>query len=191
MQLLTRRATSISLSGYVGRRWYDRLKKFATVFYGWLLWAKLNSLYAPAQTGAKGNAVLGAGREIFAPLDFDTTHPVVRQAMDVYTKLSGSVRAAGAQLLVVYIPLSYAIHERTRSAGAISVYGISPSRWFSMLHLSVISINLRSPVLISPNICRSPQKWGRGSTFGWTFTGQLLATPRRHGPSPTTSRVRP
>jgi hypothetical protein len=75
-----------------------------------VLWSKLYSQDAPAQTG-EGNAVLGAGREIFVPPEFDTAHPVVRQAMLVYTELAGSVRAAGARLLVVYVPLSYAIHR--------------------------------------------------------------------------------
>jgi len=101
----------VSLGGYVAPRWYDNFKELATVFYGWVVWAKLNAQYAPAHTGVKGNPVLGAGREIFAPPDFDTTYSSVRQSMDVYTKLSGSVRAAGARLLVVYIPLSYAVHR--------------------------------------------------------------------------------
>ena len=101
----------VSLGGSVGRRWHDSFKKFATVFYGWMLWAELNSPNPPTQTGAKGNTVLGAGREIFAPPDFDPTQPVVQEAMDVYTRLSGSVHAAGARLLVVYVPLSYAVHR--------------------------------------------------------------------------------
>jgi len=100
----------VSLSGYVGPRRYDSLKKFATVFYGWLLWSKLHSLYAPAHTG-EGDAVLGAGREILVPPEFDPAHPVIRQAMHVYAELSGSVQAAGARLLVVYVPLSYLIHR--------------------------------------------------------------------------------
>jgi SGNH hydrolase-like domain, acetyltransferase AlgX len=54
---------------------------------------------------------LGAGREIFAPPDFDVRHPQVREAMHVYTKLAGNVRAVGARLLIVYFPLSYAIHR--------------------------------------------------------------------------------
>jgi acetyltransferase AlgX (SGNH hydrolase-like protein) len=100
----------VSISGYVAPRWYDSLKKLATVFYGWVLWSKLHSQDAPARTG-EGNAVLGAGRGIFVPPEFDTAHPAVRQAMLVYTELAGSVRAAGARLLVVYVPLSYAIHR--------------------------------------------------------------------------------
>jgi hypothetical protein len=107
--------------GYVGPGWYESFKKLATVFYGWVLWTKLNSQYEPAQTG-DGNAVLGAGREILVPPEFDPAHTLVHQAMHLYTKLSGSVRAAGAQLLVVYIPLSYAIHRedeaRWRHLGA-------------------------------------------------------------------------
>ena len=35
--------------------------------------------------------------------------------MHVYSNLSGIVRAAGARLLVVYVPLSYAIHREDES----------------------------------------------------------------------------
>jgi hypothetical protein len=53
------------------RRWRERFKKLATVFYAWVLWTKLNSAWA--QPGEGAGAVLGAGREMPAPADFDPT----------------------------------------------------------------------------------------------------------------------
>jgi hypothetical protein len=91
--------------------WRETLKKFATVFYGWILWTSLNS-GSPARSGEQS---LGAGREITAPIGFEPTNPEVREAMLFYNKLASIVRRAGARLLVVYVPLSYAIHQEDES----------------------------------------------------------------------------
>jgi hypothetical protein len=92
--------------------WRERFKKLATVFYGWMLWTTLNS-GSPVSSG--GSAVLGTGREIAAPINFEPTHPEVRKAMQFYNKVANIVRQAGARLLVVYVPLSYAIHREDES----------------------------------------------------------------------------
>lgn len=105
----------VSLNADAGWRWREKFKKFATVFYGWLLWTKLNTIHSLAQPGEKGDAVLGAGRDMAAWTDFDPTRPEVREAMHVYSNLAGTVRAAGVRLLVVYVPLSYAIHREDES----------------------------------------------------------------------------
>jgi hypothetical protein len=105
----------VSLNGEASRRWRERFKKLATVFYGWMLWAKLNTAHSLAKPDAKGGAVLGAGRDLPASTIFDPTHPEVREAMHVYGNLAGVVRAAGARLLVVFVPLSYAIHREDES----------------------------------------------------------------------------
>ena len=104
----------VSLNANAVWRWRERFKKLATVFYGWVLWTRLNT-DSPARPGERGGAVLGAGREMAAPTDFDPTHPEVREAMHVYNKLAGIVRETGARLLVVYFPLSYAIHREDES----------------------------------------------------------------------------
>jgi hypothetical protein len=105
-------------------RWRERVKKLATFFYGWVLWTKLTTEW-PGQTAQEKGAVLGAGREMDAPTDFEPTHQEVREAMAVYGKLARVVRAAGARLLVVYVPLSYAIHggdeSRWRHLGVVDV----------------------------------------------------------------------
>jgi hypothetical protein len=89
-------------------------KKVATVFYGWLLWTKVNEAYLP-HSSEPGDVVLGTGREMVASRDFDPKRSEVREAMRVYSKLAGAVRAAGARLLVVYVPLSYAIQKEDES----------------------------------------------------------------------------
>jgi hypothetical protein len=101
----------VSLNADTRQHWREMFKSLATVFYGWMLWTKLNSPRSRAQLGERGGPVLGAGREISAPTDFDPTQPEVREAMYVYNKLAGVTRAAGVRLLVVYVPLSYAIHR--------------------------------------------------------------------------------
>ena len=76
----------------------------------------LDSIRSPAQPEERGNAVLGAGREMFARrAPFDPTNQDVRESMQVYNKLVGATRAAGARLLVVFFPLSYAIHREDES----------------------------------------------------------------------------
>jgi len=107
------------------RRWRERLKKLATVFYGWLLWTKFNSPGPRAQLGERAR-ILGAGRELAVPAtDFAPERSEVREAMLVYNKLASIVRAAGARLLVVYSPLSYAIHRedeiRWRHLGVLDI----------------------------------------------------------------------
>jgi hypothetical protein len=105
----------VSMDVTASSRWRERLKRFATVFYGWLLWTKLDSIRSPAQA-ERGNAVLGAGREMMlARAQFAPTNRDVRESMQVYNKLVGATRAVGAHLLVVFFPLSYAIHKEDES----------------------------------------------------------------------------
>jgi hypothetical protein len=89
---------AVNEDGYLTTsRWYETLKKFATVFYGWMLWTNLGS-------GSTGRSNEQGG-------DFEPTDPEVREAMQFYNKLASIVGQAGARLLVVYVPDSYAIHR--------------------------------------------------------------------------------
>lgn len=92
-------------------RWRECLKKSATVFYGWSLWAMFDRLRSPPRS----HPVLGAGREMVMPALFSPTSQEVRGSMQVYTKLVDLVHTAGARLLVVFFPLSYAIHKEDES----------------------------------------------------------------------------
>jgi hypothetical protein len=102
----------ISLDTSATRQWRETVKKFATVFYGWILWTRLNT---GSQVTSGNRDMLGAGREMPAPIDFEPAHPEVQEAMQVYSKLGDVVRKAGARLLVVHFPLSYAIQTEDES----------------------------------------------------------------------------
>jgi hypothetical protein len=93
--------------------WHDRFKNLATVFYGWMVWTSLNS-GSTARSSEQSDA-MSARREIAVPINFEPTEPEVRDAMQFYNKLASIVCHAGAQLLVVYVPLSYAIHREDES----------------------------------------------------------------------------
>jgi len=91
----------------------EQLKKSATIFYGWILWTKLDALRGGA--AEQGGAVLGAGRPLEQSARFDPADARVQEAQAFYDELASRVRAAGAELLVVYFPLSYAIHPEDMS----------------------------------------------------------------------------
>jgi hypothetical protein len=74
-----------------------------------MLWTNLNSAL-PLRPGAQSGAVLEGGRPIVGP-QFEPARPEVREAMLFYSRLASIVHRAGARLLVVYVPLSYAVHQ--------------------------------------------------------------------------------
>ena len=152
----------VSLNADAGRRWRERLKNLATVFYGWVLWTKFNSFRAPVKAD---RSVIGAGREMAARTEFDPTHPAVCEAMHVYSTLAGIVRAAGARFLVVFLPLSYATTERTRSTGATAEYATSRGKWLSTRPSSAIRTTTRSPVSTSPSSYKKSAEIGKSDVF--------------------------
>jgi SGNH hydrolase-like domain, acetyltransferase AlgX len=104
----------VSKTSSAGLRWRERLKSFATVFYGWLVVRRLHERLLPAQRG-EGNALLGAGRPISGGLTFDLASPMTQEAMQVYERIAGAVRACGARLQLVYFPLGFAVHPEDES----------------------------------------------------------------------------
>ncbi len=97
----------VPLHANTALQWRESLKKLATVFYGWMLWTSFNS-GSPLRSGEQNS---GARRDIVAPINFEPAHTEVREAMQFYNKLASIVGRAGARLLVVHVPLSYAIHR--------------------------------------------------------------------------------
>jgi len=91
----------------LGRELRSALKKSATIFYAWVIYTQLSS----ADDATTEGEILGAGRQMTAITDFDPSDPRVRDALDFYAQLEQATRAAGSDLLVVYFPLSYAIHR--------------------------------------------------------------------------------
>lgn len=94
-----------------GWRARDIAKRFATVFYGWIIFAKLSAFWNREVPG-EGQPVVGAGRRLVMGRVFRLDLPEVRQALLFYDDLERSVRESGAQLLVVHLPLSYVVHMR-------------------------------------------------------------------------------
>lgn len=88
-------------------------KNFATVFYAWVLSTRFSS--GPEVEGEPAE-VLGAGRELHAATGaFDPTTPEEVEALAFYEDLATTVRENGSELLIVYFPLSYAIHPEDAS----------------------------------------------------------------------------
>src|SRR5262249_2474497 len=90
---------AVNEDGYLTtyRGWRESLKKLATVFYGWMLWTNLGP-GSTVRSSEQGG-------------DFEPTDPEVREAMQFYKKLASIVGQAGARLVMVYVPDSYAIHR--------------------------------------------------------------------------------
>jgi hypothetical protein len=83
----------------VGRRLREQMKKFATVFYAWIVWAKFHP--APEPDAHHGTAVLGAGRKMTSGIEFDL--PLPRSPKHwFYRDLDRAVHGAGTKLLLVY-----------------------------------------------------------------------------------------
>ncbi len=168
----------VPLHANTALQWRERLKKLATVFYGWILWTSLNSR-SPVHSGQQSGAVSGAGSEITAPINFEPTYPEVREAMQFYNKLASDVRQAGARLLVVYVPLSYAIHREDESRWRL--LGIRDIDWQMAFDASFVRY-LNECGIPSIDITRALLKSARGGKrmynwldIHWTPAGNATA----------------
>lgn len=85
-------------------------KNSAIVFYGWTIATKLRSASGPGD-----GRIEGAGRELTVARQFDPHDPEVAEALAFYEDLRHAVDSAGARLLVLYFPLSYAVHPQDMS----------------------------------------------------------------------------
>jgi hypothetical protein len=184
-QNATRTFAAVNDDGYLvplhantARQWRESFKKIATIFYGWILWTSLNS-GSPMRSGELGGAVLGAGREIPAPINFEPTNPKVHEAMLFYYKLASTVRQAGARLLVVYVPLSYAIHRGDESRWRLLGMGdISQRMAFDaafvryLIECQIPSINLTQQFRKS---ARSGKRMYYWLDIHWTAAGNAAA----------------
>lgn len=95
-----------------GQIWRERGKQLATVFYGWMIWTELDARFNPT---SQNGSVMGAGRELHQASDFDPDDAEVRDATNFYDTLARTVRASGAELKIVYFPLSYGVHPQDES----------------------------------------------------------------------------
>ena len=105
---------SVDARGYLvrsltfGRKMQLVLKKSAIVFYSWVIYTRLQS--AGAETEPR-TAVLGAGRELALQDSFRPDDPPVVESLRFYERLRRAVEPTGAELLILYFPLSYSVHR--------------------------------------------------------------------------------
>jgi len=83
-------------------RMRDRVKRLATVFYGFVLMSRLGS----------ADQIAGAGRTLPVAKAFSLDEPQVVHALEYFDEMRRLVEASGARYLVVYYPLSYVIHPQ-------------------------------------------------------------------------------
>jgi len=68
-----------------------------------------------AGAGTRDAPIVGAGRELHQTSRFDPGGPEERDAIKFYELLAKTVRDSGAQLEIVYFPLSYGVHPQDES----------------------------------------------------------------------------
>jgi hypothetical protein len=170
----------VSVDADAALRWRERLKRFATVFYGWSLWTMLDSIRSPAHPGERGNAVQGVGRQMYAaPAQFDPTKPDVLESMVVYSKLLSATSAAGARLLVVFFPLSYAIHREDESRWRhLGIVNVAREAAFDAAFVRYLNENQISSIDITKQLRRSAESGERlyfWLDIHWTPMGNATA----------------
>ena len=95
--------------GGPGRELRHTLKKFGTVFYGWLLYTRMRQALAGRE---RDRTVEGAGRPLSIHGPFDPREAGAKEALRFYHRLRTTVETDGAHLVVVYFPLSYSVHPQ-------------------------------------------------------------------------------
>jgi hypothetical protein len=122
-----------------GQRWRERVKRFATVFYGWTLWTDFEA-WLNSNSGKHNGSVLGAGREFVQVANFDPGKPVVRDSMVFYRRLAKAVQESGARLRIVYFPLSYVIHPEDESRWRhVGVYNVEAEKAFDAAFVNYLN----------------------------------------------------
>jgi len=93
-------------------QWLRRAaRSSATVFYAWVVATRLGGAWAPRGE----HEITGAGRALSEATRFDPQDPANAPALAYYRALAATVRAGGGEVLVVYFPLSAAVHPEDRA----------------------------------------------------------------------------
>ncbi|MEX2140398.1 MAG: hypothetical protein WD894_14130 [Pirellulales bacterium] len=90
-------------------------KNSALVYYGWQAVTRIMSLFHQPKPGDK---IEGAGREMELHEAFQPDNPEVLDSMKYYEDLRSTVELSGAKLLVLFMPMSYCVHEQDISRWA-------------------------------------------------------------------------
>ena len=92
----------------LSRRLAGWAKQSALIFYGWTLSERLLAAWRREPAPRE---IAGAGRDLIVATRFDTGHPMIAESLRFYHDLRQAANAGGARLLIVFLPLSYAVHE--------------------------------------------------------------------------------
>jgi hypothetical protein len=152
-------------------------KNLATVFYGGVIVGKL---YAWASSSIGSSQIEGAGRELRNNSEFHIQDSIVTDSLVLYKQLKEAVSYAGADLLIVYFPLSYVVYPEDRARWAIlgvkDIEGqIEFNRSFES-HLNGVGIrtvNLTEPFLQQARLEKSRLYYWLD--LHWTERGNLVA----------------
>lgn len=98
---ITNNYSKTGLKGF--REW---VKQIATVYYSWIAYTKLKTRFDSKQTPQ----LIGAGQELAQRIKFNPDDQWTRQSLTYYETLKSTVGSSGSRLMVVYFPLSYAVH---------------------------------------------------------------------------------
>jgi len=128
-------------------------KNLATVFYGGVIVGKL---YAWVSSSPSPSQIEGAGRDMRNSVPFSIQDPIVTDSLNLYEKLKKAVSSAGADLLIVYFPLSYVVYPEDRARWAIlGVKDIEGQLEFNkafsshLNEMGIETVNLTQPFLDS------------------------------------------
>jgi hypothetical protein len=115
-------------------------KNSALVYYGWQAATRIISLFHQPKAGDK---IEGAGREMELRDAFKPDNPEVLDSMKYYEDLRWTVEQSGANLLILFMPMSYCVHEE------------DISRW---AHLDTVDIERQNRY--NADFCRNLQSIG-------------------------------
>ena len=134
-------------------------------------------------------SVLGAGREMVMTGGYSPQRAKRCEGRCRFmTKLVDVVHAAGARLLVVFFPLSYAIHKEDESRWRhLGVVDITQEADFDAAFVRYLNEHQIASINITQKL-RNSANQGSGSTSGSTFTGRPPGTLWRREPLRTISR---
>ncbi|HYC48814.1 MAG TPA: hypothetical protein VED01_25325 [Burkholderiales bacterium] len=160
-----------------GERIRNFLKQFATVHYSWIIYTLIASRIDG--TAAEGK-IIGAGRELTQQSNFEPSSPEWTRSMAIYEHLNESVRAAQGRLLIVYFPLSYAVHPqdkaRWKHLGVTDVEGMKTFNEKACSYLNtrgIACLNIEHD--LTEEVQRSAERLYYWLDVHWTPTGNRIA----------------
>lgn len=123
-----------------------RAKRFGIVFYGYLLYQGLSR----SGTTGESSEIEGAGQKMIPVEKFSPENPEVVKSTRLFQGFQDQIRRAGARLVIVHFPLSYAIypedmgrwkHQGVKDPDTMCEYNAKACQYYSQT-LSMGCLNL-------------------------------------------------